>query len=89
MAFSDSSFRGAMLVLLDGSDPTHAPLRTCSTCKRPMLRVYVTAGARAVKPDLAKHADACITKKWRVGLPCPAALASVKIIDDLMDAARA
>lgn len=89
MAFSDSTFRGAMLVLLDGSDPVHAPLRTCGTCKRPMLRVYTTAGARAVKPDLAKHTDACITKKWKVGFPCPSALASVGLIDSLMDAARA
>lgn len=89
MAFSDSTFRGAMLVLLDGSDIRTAPLKTCSTCGRPMLRVFTTAGARAVRPSLARHTDACITKKWKVGLPCPKALASVSLIDDLMEASRA
>lgn len=89
MAFSDSTFRGAMLVLLDGSDLAVAPLKSCPTCGRPLVRLFTTAGARAAKPDLPRHTDACVTKKWKIGMPCPRALASVGILESLLDATRA
>lgn len=88
MAFTDSIFRGAMLVLLDGSDERTAPLRACPQCGNPLLRVFTTAGVRAVAPSMPKHRDVCITKRWKFGLPCPNALGSVAVLDDLIAAAR-
>lgn len=88
MAFTDSTYRGAMLVLLDGSHAS-APLKTCPMCQRPLLRVFTTAGVRARAPQLPPHTDACITAKWTMGLPCPRAIPSKGLIDALMDAARA
>ena len=88
MAFSDKVFRGAMLVLLDGSDAAEAPRVDCHVCKRPLLRVFITLGARSKDSTLERHQDACITKKWVAGMPCPRALRSVTLIDKLMDAAR-
>lgn len=88
MAFSDSVFRGAMLVLLDGADPRTAPHVPCSVCGRPLLRVFTTAATRERRPDLERHRDVCITKRWKLGMPCPSALSSVSLIDALMDASR-
>lgn len=88
MAFSDSPFRGAMLVLLDGSDLKLAPRVECSSCGRPLLRVFTTAGTRVAAPSLERHRDVCITKRWKLGMPCPRALASVTVLDALLDASR-
>lgn len=88
MSFTKAEFRGAMLVLLDGSS-TEAPLRTCSMCKKPLLRVFITAGARRRAPGLPEHQDCCITKDWVAGMPCPLALKSANLIEQLMEASRA
>ena len=88
MAFTDLEDRGAMLVLLDGTSELSL-LKTCSMCKKPLLRVFVTVGVRRRNPKIPQHQDVCITKSWMGPVPCPRAALSLGVIDALMEASRA
>lgn len=87
MAFTDNAFRGAMLVALNGEDKG-APLVKCVKCSKPLLRVFTTAGARRVNPQLLPFQDVCINAKWIGPIPCPEAIKAKGLIDLLMEAAR-
>lgn len=93
MAFVDNAFRGALLVLLNGDDPKGAPRIECGNCGKPLLRVFITAGARRVDPSLPEWKDCCINASWKkfagMNVPCPRALESKALIDQLFEAARA
>lgn len=88
MAFSDNRFRGAMLVVLNGEDPATAPRTTCGVCGLPLVRMFFTARARELDPSLPRVRDVCITKRWKGPIPCPSAIASAALIDQLMTVAR-
>ncbi len=77
-----------MLVMLNGEDPKSAPRIDCPKCRRPMLRVFVTARVRQIDPTFPPHQDVCITASWIGPIPCPRALDAKGLIDRLMAASR-
>lgn len=88
MAFTDETFRGVMLIQLNGAHPS-APLVRCAVCGQPKLRVFTTAATRAVAPSLPVRDDVCINTKWIGGIACPSAMASAGVMTAIMDASRA
>lgn len=88
MAFVDNVSRGAMLIILNGEDSKGAPLTPCPKCRRPLMRVFVTARVRQLDPSLPPWQDVCITKNWLGPIPCPRALEAAGLIDRLMEVSR-
>lgn len=88
MAFTDETFRGVMLIQLNGAHRS-APLVRCGVCSQPKLRVFTTAATRAVAPSLPVSDDVCINTKWIGSVPCPSAGASAWVMTAIMDASRA